>query len=197
MLVEQFVMAYRVEQDRLRAILPEVFVSLRPVLRINAELRTHATGEKTTYLEYNTPVSAHGKRGWLNIAHWEDSFSCEKKEGAAVFSAPFLSITYTPVGILGGCPAEQDNDGCFFLEDGLRFVPTELIDARKEFCNCAFAWNFLPGNAHGISVDGKSLPAHPTESVQQYTKQPLAAESAAAIPCEQILGAYVVAFERR
>ena len=39
MLVEQFVMAYQVEQDRLRAILPEGYESLRPVLRINAEIR--------------------------------------------------------------------------------------------------------------------------------------------------------------
>ena len=37
MKVEQYVMAYGAEQDRLRALLPEGFVSLRPVLRINAE----------------------------------------------------------------------------------------------------------------------------------------------------------------
>ena len=42
--VEQFVMAYGVEQDRLRAILPEGFSSLRPVLRINAEIRDGKTG---------------------------------------------------------------------------------------------------------------------------------------------------------
>ena len=36
--VEQFVMAYLVEQDRVRALLPEGFESLRPVLRINAEI---------------------------------------------------------------------------------------------------------------------------------------------------------------
>ena len=41
--VEQFVMAYGVEQDRLRAILPEGFSSLRPVLRINAEIRDGKT----------------------------------------------------------------------------------------------------------------------------------------------------------
>ena len=40
MRVEQFVMAYHVEQDRLRAMLPRGFESLRPVLRFNAELRT-------------------------------------------------------------------------------------------------------------------------------------------------------------
>lgn len=34
--VQQFVMAYGVEQDRLRALLPEGFRPLRPVLRINA-----------------------------------------------------------------------------------------------------------------------------------------------------------------
>lgn len=38
MTVEQFVMAYGAEQDRLRALLPEGFASLRPVLRINAEM---------------------------------------------------------------------------------------------------------------------------------------------------------------
>ena len=52
MKVEQFVMAYGVEQDRLRAFLPEGFVSLRPVLRINGEIRTDET--ETYYLE---PVS--------------------------------------------------------------------------------------------------------------------------------------------
>ena len=39
MTVEQFVMAYGAEQDRLRALLTEGFASLRPVLRINAEVR--------------------------------------------------------------------------------------------------------------------------------------------------------------
>ena len=44
MQIEQFVMAYGVEQDRLRALLPEGFLSLRPVLRINAEIRGGQTG---------------------------------------------------------------------------------------------------------------------------------------------------------
>ena len=39
MQIEQFVMAYGVEQDRLRAILPDGYTSLRPVLRINAEVQ--------------------------------------------------------------------------------------------------------------------------------------------------------------
>ena len=70
MRVEQFVMAYHVEQDRLRAMLPRGFESLRPVLRFNAELRTE--GDKTTpCVELNTPVEGEGKRGWLNIARWE------------------------------------------------------------------------------------------------------------------------------
>lgn len=33
MKIEQFVMAYRVEQDRLRAFLPEEYESFRPVLK--------------------------------------------------------------------------------------------------------------------------------------------------------------------
>lgn len=50
MQVEQFVMTYYAEQDRLRALLPEGFVSLRPVLRINAEVRDGVQG----YVEFNT-----------------------------------------------------------------------------------------------------------------------------------------------
>lgn len=56
MTVEQFVMAYGAEQDRLRALLPEGFASLRPVLRINAEVRGGKTlpaipEEETTHYE--------------------------------------------------------------------------------------------------------------------------------------------------
>ena len=52
MQVEQLVMAYYAEQDRLRALLPEGFVSLRPVLRINAEVRDGVQG----YVEFNIAV---------------------------------------------------------------------------------------------------------------------------------------------
>lgn len=69
MQVEQYVMAYEVEQDRLRALLPAGFVSLRPVLRINGEIRRGP--KETAYLELNTPVEGHGKRGWLNVGHWD------------------------------------------------------------------------------------------------------------------------------
>ena len=69
MQVEQYVMAYEVEQDRLRALLPVGFVSLRPVLRINGEIRRGP--KETAYLELNTPVEGHGKRGWLNVGHWD------------------------------------------------------------------------------------------------------------------------------
>ena len=65
--IEQFVMAYSVEQDRLRALLPDGFSSLRPVLRINAELRDGKTG----YVEFNTAAERSGVRGWLNIAFWD------------------------------------------------------------------------------------------------------------------------------
>ena len=51
MQVEQYVMAYGIEQDRIRAIIPEGFVSLRPVLRINAEIQDDSNG----YLEFKTP----------------------------------------------------------------------------------------------------------------------------------------------
>lgn len=56
--ITQFVMAYGAEQDRLRALLPEGFTSLRPVLRINAELRGTAA-----WLEFATAAEYGGRRG--------------------------------------------------------------------------------------------------------------------------------------
>ena len=154
MKVEQYVMAYGVEQDRLRAFLPEGFVSLRPVLRINGEIREGET--KTLYLELNTPVEAFGKRGWLNIAHWDSGntdLTCRREGKSVTFRTPFLSITYTGTGAIGGCPAEKDNDGCFFLGEGFR--PAERIDQKKEFCDCAFSWCFTETDAGGASESEK------------------------------------------
>lgn len=187
--IQQFVMAYQVEQDRLRAMLPDGFTSLRPVLRINAEIRD---GEGT-YLEWNTPVEGFGKRGWLNIARWDSGFAYERSGRATTFQSPFLTITYTGVGVEGGCPAEKDNEGCFYREG---FVAAETIDRNKEYCDCAFAWNFPEGKARGESRGDKSLPAIPEEVQNQYERVPLTPEHAAAIPCKQVLGAYQVRFER-
>lgn len=110
MKIEQFVMAYGVEQDRLRAILPDGFKSLRPVLRINAEIRDENTG----YIEFNTAVQKDENKGWLNIAFWNEVPF--KRDGKTViFKTDFLEIRFTGVNIEGGCPAEKDNAGCYFL----------------------------------------------------------------------------------
>lgn len=198
MMVEQFVMAYKVEQDCLRAMLPEGFESLRPVLRINAEIRK-LNHEETVHLEINTPVEAAQKRGWLNIASWESATTdlhYERVGATVAFQCPFLNIAYTRVGVEGGCPAEKDNDGCFFLGHQAEFRPTEVIDRNREFCDCTFAWNYAQGDAHGISEGSKSIAAFSTEPQRTYARQAFSAQSAAAISCEQVLGAYVVQFER-
>ena len=195
MKVAQYVMAYEVEQDRLRAMLPEGYESLRPVLRINAEVR----GGNQSYVELNTAVRHDGKCGWLNIAHWQspDDDIHFKHDGATTcFVAPFLRIAFTHTGIAGGCPAEHDNDGCFFLTpEGERLRPTETIASNKEFCDCDFRWLFTSSDASGRSI-GKTLPAIPTPRQNTYPLQALTAENAAAIPCKQVLGSYVVEFER-
>ena len=188
--VEQFVMAYGVEQDRLRAILPEGFSSQRPVLRINAELRDGKTG----YLEFNTAVQKGELRGWLNIGFWDDvPFTRDRK--TVRFCPEFLEIEFTGVGIAGGCPAEKDNAGCFFLHPEERLVPTERITANKEFCDCRFRWRFTPDDAHGVSI-GKTLPAVLSEVQIVYPKESFTVQNAAKIPCMQVLGTYTVQFER-
>lgn len=190
MKIEQFVMAYSVEQDRLRALLPEGFFSLRPVLRINAEIRDDRCG----YLELNTAAERNGKRGWLNIAFWND-IAFEKSDKTAVFSSDFLKISFTGTGLMGGCPAEKDNDGCFFTGEQKRLRIPEHIEAPKEFCDCSFHWMFADGDAMGKSV-GRTIPAYPEEVKTVYQQEAFTAENAAKLPCRQVLGAYVVRFDR-
>lgn len=192
--VKQFVMAYKAEQDRLRAILPEEFSSLRPVLRINAEIR----GDTIAYIEFNTAVQSGDVRGWLNIGNWDskkDNLSFIRDGNKTTFTLPFLKISFTAVGIKGNCPAEKDNDGCFFPEKTPSFQPAERIIENKEFCDCEFEWKFSKSDAHGVST-GKTLPAFYEDAKNKYEKQSLCVENAAAIPCESVLGAYVVTFER-
>ena len=171
--VEQFVVAYQADQDRLRALLPAGYESLRPVLRLNAEVR----GGEALSLELNTPVAAQGKRGWLNIGCWQtpaDALTCQRQGDSVTFQTPFLTITYTRTGAVGGCPAERDNDGCFYRRGGETvFVPAETIQAGRAFCGCRFRWSFTPTDAQGASRGDKTLPAIPTPAQVRYPRQAL------------------------
>ena len=151
MKVEQFVMAYGVEQDRLRAVLPDGFMSLRPVLRVNAEVRDERTG----YVEFNTAVEKDGVRGWLNIGYW-DAVPFTREEKTVTFRTELLKIRFTGVGIEDSCPAEKDNAGCFFPGRTEPLRAPEAIASGKEFCDCTFRWKLADG-AHGVSI-GKRCP---------------------------------------
>ncbi|MEE1047121.1 MAG: hypothetical protein U0M60_06815 [Clostridia bacterium] len=187
--IEQYVMAYEVEHDRLRAILPDGFISLRPVLRINAEI----IDSKSAYVEFNTAVEKGDFRGWLNI-FCQNEIGFEKNGKLVLFKTDTLNICYTGVGIEGSCPAEKDNNGCCFIGDTEFIRPPEPITANKEFCDCEFKWNYT-GGAFGKSL-GKTLPAIPTDIKTVYPKEDFTLENAATIPCNQVLGAYTVAFKR-
>lgn len=190
MQVEQYVMAYSVEHDRLRAIIPEGFISIRPVLRINAEIRNGSE----SYVELNTAIERDGNRGWLNIARWTD-IPFEKRGKTTTFKSAFLEISFKRVGIEGACPAQNDNAGCYFIDEAIRLEAPELITANKEYCDCEFRWTFDVSNAHGVSI-GKTLPAYPSEVKKTYPKAELTAQNAAKLPCEQVLGTYAVDFIR-
>ena len=128
MQVEQYVMAYGIEQDRIRAIIPEGFVSLRPVLRINAEIQDNSNG----YLEFNTPVEKDGNRGWLNIGYWNE-VQFQKEGRTTTFQTDFIEISFTGVGIEGSCPAEKDNAGCYFLKETPELKKPETTYPRDIF----------------------------------------------------------------
>ena len=150
MQVEQYVMAYEVEQDRLRALLPAGFVSLRPVLRINGEIRRGP--EETAYLELNTPVEGHGKRGWLNVGHW-DSRTAElsyAREGKTVtFAAPFLTIS---------CALRNGTTrGASFWGRPCLFGPASLETATRNFVTVSLLGSFLRGTPRA-PARGKPYP---------------------------------------
>lgn len=188
--VEQYVMAYSVEQDRLRAILPDGFTSLRPVLRINAEI----IDDVSAYIEFNKAVEKGGNKGWLNIGYWND-VPWERNGKSVKFGTDFLEISFKGVGIEGSCPAEKDNGGCYFLEGTEALRKLENITVKKEFCDCNFSWKFTDNDAYGESI-GETIPAYPTEIVKVYPKVEFTPENAAHIPCIQVLGAYMVKFVR-
>ena len=190
MKVMQYVMAYSADHDKIRAIIPNGFSSIRPVLRIKAQI----TDDKRAYVEFNTAAEKDGKRGWLNIDFWEDvSFKNDGKK--VVFETDFLKISFKKTGIEGSCPAQKDNDGCYFIKGEEKFCPAEIIKANKEFCDCEFEWRFSKGDAKGKSI-GKTLPAYFEEEKNAYPKQEFSAKNAAAIEARQMLGSYCVEFEK-
>lgn len=190
MKIEQFVMAYRVEQDRLRAILPDGFKSIRPVCRINAEI----INEKEGYIEFNTAIEKDKNKGWLNIAYWKH-VPFKKNNRTVIFQTNFLEISFTKVGIEGSCPAEKDNGGCYFLDQKITLRKPKIITNSKEFCDCTFKWKFSNQDAHGKSL-GKTLPAYFEEVENIYPREKFVDENVTKIPCQEVLGCYVVQFER-
>lgn len=118
-----------------------------------------------------------------------------KNGKTTTFYLDVLKVSFTESGAEGGCPAKKDNAGCFFLGKKKHLREPDIITANKIFCDCYFSWNFRGIGAHGISI-GKPLPAIPQEHRATYLKQDFTVENAAIIPCEQVLGAYMVRFIR-
>ncbi len=165
MKIKQYVMAYRADENEIKRLLPPGFESLRPVLRINVEC--FDGDEDWGYVEFNTPVAAEGKRGWLNISSW-----LEKPD--------YMHLEFTPTGKTGGCPHEEDNDGCFYWDyntGSYGFLEAEIINENKEFADCSLTWELPPANAF-FDDD---------ERIRSFIK----------LPVLEILGAYVVDFDRQ
>lgn len=165
MKIRQYVMAYRAGHEKIKELLPDGFKSLRPVLRINAEC--YDGDEDWGYVELNTPVAARGRRGWLNIAAW-----LEKPD--------YMHLEFIPAGKTGGCPHEEDNEGCFYwdYESGdYGFLDAEPISENKEYCECSLSWELPPANAFYDD----------DERIRRFIR----------LPVEEILGAYVVDFDRK
>ena len=90
---------------------------------------------------------------------------------------------------------EQDRIRAMLPDGFVSLRPVETINEKKEFCDCEFAWTFSERDAHGVSI-GKTLPAFEEEQKTRYEKQDFTPENAAAIPCRQVIGSYIVKFER-
>lgn len=164
--------------------------AIRPVLRINAEILDN----KAAYLEFNTPCAHNGKRGWLNIGFWND-VRFEQEGKRTVFYLDSLRISFIKTSLQGGCPAEKDNEGCFFLGEETLFRPKEEITANKEFCDCDFAW-LVNGKENGGKSLGCTIAAVPSPQIKSYPREAFNLENLSSIECNQVLGSYCVRFVR-
>lgn len=187
--IEQYVMAYRADHGEIKKLLPDGYESLRPVLRINAEIITdmeEIEGEQR-YIEFNTPVAAYGKRGWFNLDAWDTDWNdiTGIRDGRRtrftmdIDGTEFLDILFAPTGAAGGCPREDDNDGTFFIDDltgETLFMEAEIIQEKKEYCDCEFSWQ-IPESEY-------------------FCNKPGLIRQAMTIEPEEILGAYAVVFHR-
>ncbi|MDO4518618.1 MAG: hypothetical protein Q4B78_05355 [Bacillota bacterium] len=164
MKVKQYVMAYRADENEIKRLLPQGFESLRPVLRINVEC--YDGDEDWGYIEFNTPVAAEGKRGWLNISAW-------------LAKPDYMELNFEETDAQGGCPREDDNDGCFYWDYEVgkyAFLDAEDVSGNKIYCNCDLNWELPPANEF-FDDD---------ERIRSFIK----------LPVEEILGAYTVEFDR-
>jgi hypothetical protein len=90
-----------------------------------------------------------------------------------------MHLEFTPTGKAGGCPHEADNDGCFYWDyntGAYGFLEAEIINENKEYADCTLQWELPPANAF-FDDD---------ERIRSFIK----------LPVEEILGAYVVEFDR-
>ena len=145
MQVEQYVMAYEVEQDRLRALLPAGFVSLRPVLRINGEIRRGP--EETAYLELNTPVEGPGKRGW----------PMPEREKPSPSPPPFSLSPLRRLGWRAGALRNGTTRGASFWGRPCLFGPASLETATRNFVTVSLLGSFLRGTPRA-PARGKPYP---------------------------------------
>ena len=85
-----------------------------------------------------------------------------------------LEISFTAVGVEGGCPAEQDNEGCFFIDkktEQAELKPPEIMELRTgrrrgqkfgQNAACAFAGSEACISEAGVyRQTGSDDPLHP------------------------------------
>ena len=214
--VTQYVTAYRVDPDRLTALLPPGYRSLRPVLRLNVEVLDQVkwlNNGSLTRVELVTPVEYPGKKGWLNLVTWEDDVD-SVLVGREIYGIPkryaeltvqtqgpafhlqakrrgfcFLEMTFHRVGVEGGCPAEADNEGNFY--------PRYLPAIQDRTAAAVDETVFTPVEA----IDGKkeycdcTFQWHQADETQLPVGFPIT-QAIGGVPCIEVLGAYAVHFAR-
>ena len=81
----------------------------------------------------------------------------------------------------------------------IRRIPNLFLQLETFLEGFADAFgHFIVAVSVSIEGDGigKTLPAIPEEASHQYPREDFTVENAAKIPCRQVLGSYIVRFER-
>jgi hypothetical protein len=140
--VEQYVVVYSGDQEKIAALLPEGYESSDNVLRIEVEVVNDLDGMEgeQIFIEVNTPVEGEDGPEWLELVSWESMWTDIFGMTDGTFTrftadfdgTEFLDITFTEND--GECDCQfrwQDPENDYFSDKPEIAVPVMAVEPEE------------------------------------------------------------------